>query len=136
MKPDRWIQLFTGMGLVGMVAATLFFGLRSSPSLSEIGWLPDFIGNWADSNWAIRTAVPFLFLGFLWQFLGGRTEWLFGGHVFLVGLGIAIELIQFALPDRFPDWKDVFWSTFGVACGALTASFAQWAFRNTRSARQ
>ena len=103
--------------------------------------LGDWFGSWQGTAWLtfpvlefVSNVVLFVPLGVLWVcWTGGRPWWLAA----LVGLALsgAIETTQaLALPDRYPDVRDLVANTLGAVLGAGVAAAAA-ADRAARRAR-
>jgi VanZ family protein len=53
----------------------------------------------------------------------GQRRLAFGVFVATGLLGASLEVLQLLLPNRWADWRDVFWSVSGAFAGALAAYF-------------
>jgi hypothetical protein len=127
----RTVLLFAALMLV---VGTLALSWLPSSRMSEVPWLPDWLGRWADTHPDRRTAVPLVLVGFLFT---ACAHWLLESRrPFLVGLVAALVLLelaecgQFLLPDRGPSFGDLAWGGAGAVLGALAARWAiHWAER-------
>jgi glycopeptide antibiotics resistance protein len=103
------------------VAAVLYFSWLPDPNIGSRGYFPDWLGAWINRNGNLRTAVPFVALGALGEWLVSRRRrgWVLGT---LLALVLVAELGQLALPGRTFDWGDVAWALAGSVAGmALVA---------------
>jgi peptidoglycan/LPS O-acetylase OafA/YrhL len=131
MKRPILFALFT-FGLVAASGILILLSWLPNPILNKLGWLPDGVGTWADhpDNENIRTAVPML----IWGFLAGmilflkRAEmrwWILSGLTGTVLVAIA-ELGQIWIPNRHPDFGDIFWGCVGLNTGLLFVKVFIW----------
>jgi len=109
-----WIRLgITCVGVFG-VGLAIFLSVKSSPSMSAVGWLPHFITHWADRHGRscnfpayAMLAIPFLTIA------PGRLHRA-GATVLLAILVAGLEIIQLWIPTRYSDKWDVFWGWSGL----------------------
>ena len=111
------IALIIGSGLV-----VLWFSFRSSPDFRTLAIMPRWLAEWADANPNFRTFVPFFILAAAAPFLrpGWSATFRPGSPIGAPGLLLLLlvtELIQWPLPGRTCDYRDVFWGSCGIACG-------------------
>tara|TARA_R110002049_G_scaffold195112_1_gene364189 strand:- start:13723 stop:14178 length:456 start_codon:yes stop_codon:yes gene_type:complete len=125
-----YIIKLLGRGLFAVgVFLTLFFSWRTSPHVTELSLIPDWLSNWTDhsSNGQKRTAVPFIGLGLLMGVYiplikkSNIKIWVFAWIVLSLIVAIA-EAGQYFLPKRVVDMGDIAWGTIGGAIG-LTVSY-------------
>ena len=129
-----WIRAILFFAALLVVAATLALSWLPSSRMSEVSWLPDWLGQWADTHPDRRTAVPLALGGFLFT---ACAHWVLDSRrPFLIGLVAALFLLelaecgQFLLPDRGPGFGDLAWGGAGAVIGALAASLTiHWADR-------
>ncbi len=110
LKTIRFARGILWLTAVGVLA---YFALRSSPNLSEIGWLPETVTHWADRHGVLRNLPAFglLYLVGLVTFGIGRAWWVCG-LVCLVA--VVLESGQLLIASRTFDWDDIFFSWAGV----------------------
>ncbi|ADV48456.1 hypothetical protein Celal_1139 [Cellulophaga algicola DSM 14237] len=102
------------------------FSWKTNPNVGEYTFLPDWLIDWADQfkNNRKRTAVPFVFLGFLAGLYliyikkKSLRFWFLTGIILVLTVVIA-ELGQYFIPSRDPDPKDVLWGSIGAGLGLL-----------------
>jgi glycopeptide antibiotics resistance protein len=120
----RWtssygFRLVVVLALAGVIA---FLGLRTSPYLQYIPWMPRRIGVWADHNGILRNVAAFLVFALVVYLLVGRGLW----QIALLCLfATAVEVAQLWIRGRVFDWQDIVASIAGV----LLAWPIAWAFR-------
>ena len=80
--------------------------------------MPNWLVLWTDEYVRLRTAVPFLAIGFIFQYLF-KPFTFFTMLGFLLSLLIVLiaEAIQFLLPNRHPDFFDVLYAGLGSVLG-------------------
>jgi glycopeptide antibiotics resistance protein len=103
-------------GAVLGVVAVLYFSWLPDPNIGSLPYFPDGLGAWINHYGNLRTAIPFVALGALGEWLVGRRRrgWVLGT---LLALVLVAELGQLALPGRTFDWGDVAWALVGAVGG-------------------
>ena len=111
-----------GVGLI------LYLSLRTSPSLVELSWLPDWLSRWADRHGDFRTLIPYAaassYIGLeaCWIFRRSTSLpaliWLLAAYGLLALLCLT-ELIQIPLSRRTFSWLDLLWGGLGILSGVL-----------------
>ena len=104
-----------GLAALGL-GALAYLSLRPSPFLTEIGWIPRWLSQWADHHGVLRNAVAFLALGlFVFTWVGRRPP-----HALaLAAFAIVIEVPQIWLPQRVFDGRDIGASLGGIGLAWL-----------------
>ena len=104
-----------------------------SPDMREIPAIPDSLAVWANANPTFRNFPAFGLLSVLLVFVGNlcrgarevrgliASALLAAAAVSLAG--VVLECLQLALPGRFFDAMDIFWSVLGAVAGSF-AGFA------------
>jgi hypothetical protein len=135
---------------LALLAAIVLCSLAPSSHMTELAFIPQWLGDWADRNPNFRNfpvftafaAFQFLAFSFLWPQTGDcevptsdttrhqplairyrRWRLAFGVFVATALIGVVLELMQRTLPGRWPDPWDVMWSTLGSAVGTLCIWF-------------
>ena len=115
------------------LAAIAICALAPSAYMTEIPFIPTWLGKWADANpnfrnfpvFAIFAALLFLALSFFQLPTENRTlNTALRAAVCASALGFALEVLQLLLPGRYADPMDIFWSVLGALAGASSAAFA------------
>ena len=127
-----WVKRLVVTGCLGgiplIVGGIFYLSWIPSPRLSELGWMPRWLGEWSDKFDRLRTGIPFVVLGglaglLLWIFKRKAGDW---GLVFLFLTCVVMtaELGQTSLTRRVVDWQDVVWGAVGTAVGMGIIKFA------------
>lgn len=95
------------------IGVIVFLATRSSPWLSELAWMPDWLGKWADRHGNFRNFPAFAALAVI---LALPLGW-WRGAAAGAGMGIALELVQLGVRGRSFDWADIVWSVAGAGMG-------------------
>ena len=113
-----------------VIAAVFYFSWLSDPSLSSETYLPRWLLNWSNHYYNLRTAVPFIGLGFLLEVYGDRNDLnevnnnkklnFIQNIVFAAIIVCIAEGGQFLIQRRSPDFMDVFYGIVGSIIGALS----------------
>lgn len=112
-----------------VIGAVFYFSWLSDPSLSSETYLPRWLLNWSNHYYNLRTAVPFIGLGFLLEVYGDRSDLneacnnkklnFIQNIVFAAIIVCIAEGGQFLIQKRSPDFMDVFYGIVGSVIGAL-----------------
>ncbi|MBD0850780.1 VanZ family protein [Maribacter arenosus] len=128
-KKANWVILFLlGIGIV----LVFFLSWKTNPNLKGMPFIPGWLSDWADSvhNDRKRTGVPFIGLGLLvgsYLIYVQRTKplyWLLVWSSLCLVVLIA-EGVQYFLPSRSMDGKDIIWGILGSSVG-LGLPFFTW----------
>lgn len=113
-----------------VIGAVFYFSWLSDPSLSSETYLPRWLLNWSNHYYNLRTAVPFIGLGFLLEVYGDRNDLnevnsnkklnFIQNIVFAAIIVCIAEGGQFLIQRRSPDFMDVFYGIVGSIIGALS----------------
>ncbi len=105
-----------------VILAICIFSWLPNPQLKDTGLFPGIFGEWVDENYNMRTAVPFVLLGFGLRALNSLTSLikdLLRILVIAIVLVTLVELGQLFLPARHFDIQDILWAGAGAILGAL-----------------
>jgi glycopeptide antibiotics resistance protein len=114
--------------LLFILLSILYFSWIPDTSLHSESYLPSWLVDWSNQHYNLRTAVPFIFLGFLLEtklllpptptspFCSITIRILHLGIAFLVV--VVAELGQFCC-NRHPDILDVIYGLLGSIAGGL-----------------
>lgn len=99
-------------------AIVFYFSWKLNPDL-EAGWLiPEWLANWGNENFNLRTAVPFVFMGLVIGWLMVRS---FRFYVICWLVMVLLVLIaeggQLLMPSRQFDFWDIAFGATGAALG-------------------
>ena len=114
---------------VFVIAAVFYFSWLPDPRFKNATYLPSWLLKWSDHYYNLRTAVPFLAVGFLLEAYSRQkssNEINYSKNLnFIKNLGIATIIIfiaegaQFLIRKRNPDLMDVFYGILGSLIGAF-----------------
>ena len=137
----HWTVIFLVIAII-LLFATLSASWTAQSKMSHVPWIPSLVGEWADRDPNLRTAIPFVGLAFFvtvaLHCFGRWWSLIFALLVSLVVLAAA-EVGQLYLPDRTADWKDIGWGSLGALIGAVTGIGSVWLthlIRNQRTDRE
>lgn len=112
-----------------VIAAVFYFSWLPDPSFKNETYLPKWLLNWSDHYYNLRTAIPFLAVGFL---LEAYTQNKDSNEIdynknwnFIQNIGISTIIVciaeggQFLIRKRNPDLMDVFYGILGSLIGAF-----------------
>jgi glycopeptide antibiotics resistance protein len=115
--------------IVVCISAVFYFSWLPNPDLATEIYLPYWIIEWSNYYHNLRTAVPFIALGFLFEIAIylknpiGNSKSRVG--LFIQNMSISASVVciaeggQFLLHNRNPDFMDVFFGIVGSAVGSL-----------------
>lgn len=112
-------------------AAIFYYSWLPSSNLNTETYLPKFILEWTNEYLNLRTAVPFLLLGFLFETRREsaadykESNFLFAGKQTVIICTVIVclaEAGQFFISDRHPDFMDIFFGISGGVCGGTAAA--------------
>lgn len=115
--------------LLFVIGVVFYFSWLPDPSLRTESYLPRWLLNWSNHYYNLRTAVPFLAVGFLLeayvqQKSSNETNQSKNLN-FIQNIGIAAIIVciaeggQFIVQKRNPDIMDVFYGIIGSIAGGL-----------------
>jgi glycopeptide antibiotics resistance protein len=115
--------------LLFVVGAVFYFSWLPDPSFKNETYLPKWLLNWSNHHYNLRTAIPFVALGFLLevytQHKNSRKMNHYKNLNFLQNLGIVATIVcvaeggQFLIQKRSQDLMDVFYGILGSLIGAF-----------------
>jgi hypothetical protein len=122
---ERTVQLM----LFFLILSVFYFSWLPSPDLGKESYLPLWLSVWGNYYYNLRTAVPFVGIGFLMEVnspkhnLIGKPSsraWLFIQNMTVSATIVCLaEGGQFFIPNRNPDLLDVFFGIVGSGLGSL-----------------
>lgn len=115
--------------LIFVVSSVFYYSWLPDPSLKTETYLPNWLLDWSNYYYNLRTAIPFVALGFLLETFSHykNSNILYSNKnlIFLQNLGVATFIAciaeggQFLIRDRNPDLMDVYFGVIGSLIGGL-----------------
>ncbi|MBW1655032.1 VanZ family protein [Flavobacterium quisquiliarum] len=112
-----------------VIGAVFYFSWLSDPSLSSESYLPGWLLNWSNHYYNLRTAVPFVAVGFLLELyteqnnineVNNNKNLNFIQNLIIAAIIVSVaEGGQFLIQRRSPDLMDIFYGIVGSLIGAL-----------------
>lgn len=128
--------------LLLVIAVVFYFSWLSDPGFASETYLPDWLLRWSNYYYNLRTAIPFLALGFLLEvYTDNNTlnKKIYNERLsFVQNMVIATIVViiaeggQFIIEKRSPDLMDIFYGIIGSLIGALSYNL----LKKLRNAKQ
>ncbi len=116
-----------------VIVAVFYYSWLPNPDLRNETYLPKWLLNWSNYYYNVRTAVPFVALGYLLETYSNKRSTneinLEKKMIFIQNIGIAAVVAciaeggQFLIKRRSPDLMDVFFGIIGSIIGGLGFHF-------------
>lgn len=116
----------------------LYYSWIPSPSLASENYLPFWLRKWSNIYFNLRTAVPFVGLGFLlevWTFIAPKKQSRKKINSRIVNIIIAVitvsvaETGQFFITSRHPDSMDLLFGIMGSVLGIFLFDVTKLLFK-------
>jgi glycopeptide antibiotics resistance protein len=117
------------VSLFFVIFSIFYFSWLSDPHLETETYLPKWLINWSNEYYNLRTAVPFMALGFLLEAYANRKKGYYTNSNknlnFIQNMGISAVIAfiaeggQFLFKSRNPDIMDVYFAIIGSLLGGL-----------------
>ena len=118
----------------------LYYSWIPSPSLASENYLPLWLRKWSNIYFNLRTAVPFVGLGFLlevWTLIAPKKRSRKKINPRIVNILIAVTTVsvaetgQFFIPSRHPDNMDLLFGIMGSVLGIFLYDFTKLLFKTS-----
>lgn len=136
------VQLALLFLIIVVIIVVFYFSWLPDPSFINENYLPKCIINWSNQNYNLRTAVPFLAVGFLLEAYGDdkNSNKAYNTKKINIIQNIVISAIivciaeggQFLIHKRSPDFSDVF---YGIS-GSIIGSLSYYVLKKLKNAKQ
>jgi glycopeptide antibiotics resistance protein len=128
--------------LLLVIGIVFYFSWLPDPSLMSESYLPRWLLNWSNHYYNLRTAIPFLAVGFLLEVYtqqknsneaNQNKNLNFMQNIVVAAIIVCVaEGGQFLIQKRNPDLMDVFYGIVGSLIGALSCNV----LKKLRNAKQ
>lgn len=128
---------------IALLAAIATCSLAPSSYMTELPFIPQWLGEWADRNpnfrnfpvFAALSALLFFVVTFYQRLVTRYGRWRIALGVFSATglLGIVLEVAQILIPGRVADWHDVLWASLGALAGTFVGALALMLALRSRS---
>ncbi len=115
--------------LITCTVGIFYYSWVPDPKLASETYLPAWLLNWSNLHFNLRTAIPFLGIGFLLEVWGSippqkktpkAKVFALLFHTILAALIVSVaEVGQYGLLNRHPDSMDILFGILGSVSGAL-----------------
>ena len=104
------MQSLTKISIFVIAISIFYFSWLPSGEFGDETYLPQWLLNWCNTYYNLRTAIPFVILSFL------MTLKYKAMHVLIICLVLltVAELGQYFRPNRSPDYRDIFYGLLGT----------------------
>ena len=122
------------------IIGILYYSWIPSPSLASENYLPLWLRNWSNIYFNLRTAVPFVGLGFLlevWTLIDPKKRSRKKINSRVINIIIAVitvsvaETGQFFISSRHPDSMDLLFGIMGSVLGIFLFDFTKLLFKTS-----
>lgn len=121
----KWLLIL----LLACMATIFYYSWLPDPKLASETYLPVWLRHWSNEHFNLRTAIPFIGIGFLFEMWGSNpvpkknTKAKVLGlllHTVLAALIVSVaEVGQYGIVNRHPDGMDILFGVLGSVSGAL-----------------
>lgn len=115
--------------MLACIGAVFYFSWLPNPDLGTETYLPYWLCDWSNYYYNLRTAVPFVAIGFLSEtasrIKNPITSLKKNRPLFIQNISISAAVVcfaeggQFLIQNRNPDFLDVFFGILGSGIGSL-----------------
>ena len=118
----KFLKVLTASAIIIII---FYLSWVRNPNFDQLSVIPNWLNRWSNLHGQLRTAVPFIPLGFLLNTY--KKKWYISLTGFLICLIVVIiaELGQFFIPTRYPDIIDIFFGVLGALLGMVLQNIFQ-----------
>lgn len=115
--------LFLVVFITTVSCSILYLSWFPDPEIGTVFPFPLWLGRWINIHVNLRTAIPFLFLGFLEEYLliyfKKSQIWRIWALIFSIIVVAIAEIGQLWIPKRHFDYEDIGYGVLGTLAGLL-----------------
>jgi glycopeptide antibiotics resistance protein len=115
--------------VLACISSVFYFSWLPNPDLGTETYLPSWLRDWSNYYYNLRTAIPFIFIGFLLE-MASRIKNPIASlkknpRLSIQNSSISAAVVciaeggQFLIQNRSPDFMDVFFGMLGSGIGSL-----------------
>jgi glycopeptide antibiotics resistance protein len=129
MKLPLLLKKIEQMLLFLFIVTVFYFSWLPNPDFRTESYLPLWLNEWSNYYYNVRTAVPFVAIGFLLEMVTYKNISIENSKsrvgLFIQNISIATTIVciaeggQFLIHSRSPDFMDVFFGIVGSTIGSL-----------------
>lgn len=129
MKLPILLKKIVQLLLFFFIGTVFYFSWLPSPDFRTESYLPLWLSEWSNYYYNLRTAIPFVAIGFLLEVVTHKKNPIEKSKsrvsLFIQNMSISTTIVciaeggQFLLHNRSPDIMDVFFGILGSAIGSL-----------------
>ncbi|MEZ7498672.1 VanZ family protein [Flavobacterium sp. Arc3] len=126
--------------LLLVIVAVFYYSWLPDPNMRSENYLPQWLLNWSNENFNVRTAIPFVVFGYLLEAYSfkknSQNKNVDRKFVFIRNLGVSAVVViiaecgQFLIKNRSPDFMDIYFGIIGSLVGAFGYNLFNKKLRN------
>ncbi len=101
------------------ICCVFYFSWLNNPNFSKNALVPFWLNNWSNLHGQLRTGLPFIPLGFIFNTYRKKWKFSISGILLCFAVAVIAEFGQFFIPTRFPDTMDIFYAMLGSFIGSI-----------------
>jgi glycopeptide antibiotics resistance protein len=129
MKLPILLKKIVQLLLLFFIGTVFYFSWLPSPDFRTESYLPLWLSEWSNYYYNLRTAIPFVAIGFLLEVVTHKKNLIENSKsrvgLFIQNMSISTTIVciaeggQFLIHNRSPDIMDVLFGILGSAIGSL-----------------
>jgi glycopeptide antibiotics resistance protein len=129
MKLPILLKKIVQLLLLFFIGTVFYFSWLPSPDFRTESYLPLWLSEWSNYYYNLRTAIPFVAIGFLLEVVTHKKNLIENSKsrvgLFIQNMSISTTIVciaeggQFLIHNRSPDFMDVLFGILGSAIGSL-----------------